>query len=273
MMSGMASTRRDRARSVPDVRALPRYTAGELDVPWSIGTFGERLARAAYWPEHSHPTHELIRNERGVSTVSVGRRTWTITPALGLWMPAGVAHSGSAPAGTWYRTTHFEIGLVDDAPAAPVAVDIGPLLRLLLERLDDDTLSSTSRATTEAMVLDVLEPATNELLVHAPMSTLLAPIVEAVMAEPGDRRTLEEWADAVDVSSRTLTRAFRAETGQGFAQWQSAVRAQRAAHLLAAGVPVAEVVDEVGYATPSAFGAAFRRATGLTPREFRTRHV
>ncbi|MGO2113062.1 MAG: helix-turn-helix domain-containing protein [Pseudoclavibacter sp.] len=269
----MAQPRRDRERTAPEVRPLPSYAAGELEVPWGIGTFGERVDRATHWPAHSHPTHELIRNERGISTISVGRRTWTITPALGLWMPAGVAHSGSAPADTWYRTTHFDIWLVDDAPAAPVAVDLSPLLRLLLDRLDDPTLSVRSRATTEAMVLDVLEPASNELLVHAPTSKLLAPIVAALVGDPGDPRTLGEWADALGVAPRTVTRAFQAETGQGFAQWQAAVRAQRAAHLLAAGMSIADVVEEVGYATASAFGAAFRRATGLTPREFRATRV
>lgn len=253
----------------PDVRPLPTYAAGEVEVPRSIDTFGERLERATHWPGHSHPTHELIRNEVGASTIEVGQRTWTITPALGLWMPAGVVHSGAAPAGTSYRSTHFEIGAVADAPGNPVAVDLTPLLRLLLERLDEPGLGARSRATTEAMVLDVFEPSRHELLVHAPSSRVLAPIVAALFADPGDQRTLEDWAGELGVSSRTISRAFRVEAGQGFAQWVAAVRAQHAAHRLAAGAQIADVVDEVGYATASAFGAAFRRATGLTPREFR----
>lgn len=276
-----------------DLRALPAYAAGEIEVPWVIGTFHERIARRTVWAEHSHPTHELIRTHRGISTVRVGRRTWTITPALGLWMPAGVLHSGTAPADTEYRTSHFDIAAVAGAVGAadaPVTIAITPLLRLLLDRLDGDgdgdrdhngdgngdgdadrrALAPSSRSLTEAMVLDVLEPSPRELLVTRPAAPVLAPIVAALDADPGDARTLADWARRLGVSSRTLTRALRAETGQGFAQWQGAVRTQRAADLLADGVPIAEVVEAVGYTSASAFGAAFRRATGLTPREFRS---
>lgn len=261
----------DHGRSAAhDIKALPAYAAGEVEVPWAIGTFHERVERETYWPEHSHPTHELIRTLSGVSKVSVGHRTWTITPALGLWVPAGVVHRGSAPAKTSYATTHFEIGVVDNAPPGPVALQITPLLRLLLERLEEPALSARARSLTEAMVIDLVEPSPHQLLVCLPTTPLLEPVVSALLADPGDPRSLEEWAADLGVSTRTVTRAFQADTGQGFAQWQAAVRMQRAAHRLAEGVRVIDVIDEVGYTSVSAFGAAFRRATGLSPREFRT---
>ncbi len=87
-------------------------------------------------------------------------------------------------------------------------------------------------------------------------------------ADPGDPRALADWAAALGVSPRTLTRAFRAETGLSLGGWQAAVRAQRAVLLLAAGERVDEVAEAVGYASASAFGAAFRRQTGRAPSAF-----
>lgn len=259
------------ARSAPgrETRSLPVVAAGAVEVPFSIQPYDEVVACDTTWGEHSHPFHELLWNERGASTAVVGARVWTITPALGLWMPAGTLHSGSAIAGTWFRATFFGFPTTPSISDTPVAVEITPLLRLLLERLGDDRLSPASRATTEAMVLDVLEPSPRELLVQGPTSALLRPIAEALRADPGDQRTLAQWATELGVSARTVSRAFTAETGTSFARWVASVRAQHAVALLARGWEVEAVAEEVGYQSASAFGAAFRRTTGLTPSAFR----
>lgn len=253
-----------------ETRSLPVLAPDTVDTPFTILGYGEVFARDTTWNDHSHPFHELLWNERGASTAVVGARVWTVTPALGLWMPAGTLHSGSAIAGTWLRASFFGFHTTTTSmPGTPVAVEITPLLRLLLERLGDRGLSPASRATTEAMVLDVLEPSPRELLVHAPTSDLLRPIAEAVRENPGDLRTLTDWASALGVSPRTVTRAFNAETGTSFARWIAAVRAQHAVALLSRGQDVETVAQQVGYRSASAFGVAFRRTTGLTPGMFR----
>lgn len=255
--------------ATPERRRLPSYAAGAVEVPYVIGEFAELVEQDTVWEVHSHPTHELLWNESGASTATVGPRTWTITPSVGLWMPAGAQHSAAAPAGTFYCAAHFDVATAPAISIEPVVVEITPLLRLLLLRLHEPDLAAASRSVTEAMIMDVLAPSSHELSVHVPELPLLRPVVDAVLHNPGDRRTLEDWANSLGVSSRTLTRAFRSETGQGFARWIASVRAQRAIGLLAAGQALDEVAAAVGYATVSAFGAAFRRTTGVTPSAFR----
>ncbi|MGA9870344.1 MAG: AraC family transcriptional regulator [Rhodococcus sp. (in: high G+C Gram-positive bacteria)] len=257
------------ARADVDTRTLPRYAAGEIDVPFVIGGVYEVMTRDTHWEEHSHPTHELLWNERGVSTATVGSRTWTITSSTGLWIPAGMPHTGWMPAGTWSRAAQFR---VDDAPLiadGPVAVDVSPMLRLLLDRLKVDGLSPSSRATTEAMVLDVLSPAAHELAVRIPDSLRLAPIVAAILADPADTTTLEAWSKRLRLSARTITRLFQDETGVGFARWVATARVQRAIALMAHGESIDDVALAVGFRSASAFGTAFRRITGTTPGRFK----
>jgi AraC-like DNA-binding protein len=55
-----------------------------------------------------------------------------------------------------------------------------------------------------------------------------------------------------------------------FGTWRTQVRLLASLPLLAAGMPVATVARRVGYATPSAFVAAFRRVTGTTPGTYFT---
>ncbi|MGI5330451.1 helix-turn-helix domain-containing protein [Actinomadura nitritigenes] len=252
-----------------ETRTLPALAAGPVEMPFAILNWSEAIERDLAWNEHSHPFHELLWNERGASTAVVGTRVWTVTSALGLWMPAGTLHSGSAAAGTHCRASFFGVDSVSSISPVPVGVEVTPLLRLLLERLADTALPPRSRAVTEAMVLDVLAPSSRELLVQMPVSDLLRPVADAVRADPGDRRTLADWAAELGVSARTITRAFNAETATSFARWVAAVRAQRAVELLGRGWDADAVAEEVGYRSASAFGAAFRRTTGLTPGAFR----
>jgi AraC-like DNA-binding protein len=252
-------------------RTLPALPPGPVEMPAPIVSWSEVIAQDTTWTEHSHPYHELMWNERGASTAVSGSRVWTITPNLGLWMPAGTLHSGSASAGTWCRANFFAYDAVEPISPTPVTVEITPLLRLLLERLADPGLPERSRRLTEAMVLDVLTPSPHELLVQLPTSELLRPIATAIRENPGDQRTLEDWAARLGVSARTISRAFLAETGTSFGRWVALVRAQHAVELLAKGYDVETVAEQVGYRSASAFGAAFQRTTGLTPGAFRRR--
>lgn len=256
-------------RAGVETRTLPVYEAGAAEMPFVITGMDEFVDRDTVWAPHSHPTHELLWNRSGASTATIGPRTWAITPVVGLWIPAGQLHSASAPAGTWYRTAHVDVRTSSPLPTEPVAVEVTPLLTLLLERLVDQQLEPDSRELTEKMVFDVLKPSPHALLVQWPDSALLRPIVAALESHPGDTRTLTDWATRLGVSERTVTRAFRAETGLSFGAWQAAFRAQHAAVLLGGGMPVDEIATAVGYRSASAFGAAFRRTTGLTPGAFR----
>lgn len=252
-----------------DSRHLPLVKAGSVEAPSAIQGFAETVERTTFWAEHSHATHELLWNERGASTATIGSRTWTITSTIGLWIPAGSPHSGWMPAGTRHRAAQFSIDAAPALAATAVAVDLSPLLLLLLDRLGGEDIGDSSRTTTEAMVLDILSPAPHELLLSTPVSDLLSPIAAALESDPADGRTLAEWATELGVSGRTITRAFQTETGLGFSRWIATARVQHAIGLLARGEDIEEIAARVGFRSASAFGTAFRRVTGTSPGRFR----
>jgi AraC family transcriptional regulator len=64
--------------------------------------------------------------------------------------------------------------------------------------------------------------------------------------------------------------AFRITTGRPPHAWLAEQRMMRARRLLADhALSVSEIALAVGYATPSAFTASFRRRVGITPTGFR----
>ncbi|MCL6722929.1 AraC family transcriptional regulator [Klebsiella sp. T2.Ur] len=102
-----------------------------------------------------------------------------------------------------------------------------------------------------------------------PQDNRLLRIAQALSDTPDDGRGLEEWAVWAGVSSRTLTRRFRAETGFSFNEWRQRIRLLRAIELLAAGKAVTAIALELGYDNVSAFIALFRRVIGTTPGRYK----
>jgi AraC-like DNA-binding protein len=93
--------------------------------------------------------------------------------------------------------------------------------------------------------------------------------ISGVLTEnPEDNRTLEDWGKTVGATSRTLARLFRSETGMSFRQWRQQVRILEALRRLGREEPVTAVALDLGYDSPSAFIAMFRKALGRTPGQY-----
>lgn len=84
-------------------------------------------------------------------------------------------------------------------------------------------------------------------------------------AHPDDPGLIKQMARRVATSPRTLERLFQKETGMTFGRWRQQLRLLHALRELVAGKAATAVALEVGYDSPSAFIAMFRRTLGTTP--------
>ena len=195
---------------------------------------------------HTHEDHQLAWAASGVLTVLTADATWVLPPTRALWIPAGLPHETASDGGrATMRSLYIRPGLFRvswDETGRPTPVAASPLLADLLAPVPVTTIQ-----------------------VGLPETATARRVAEALRADPADRRTLREWGREVGASERTLARAFAAEAGVPFGRWRTLLRLQAALSMLAADVPVSRVAGRVGYDTPSAFVAAFRRETGQTP--------
>ncbi|OKH98960.1 AraC family transcriptional regulator [Streptomyces sp. CB02923] len=219
-----------------------------------------------WYGRHWHATHQLAWAEKGVIAVRARGNTWVLPPTMALWIPAGTEHATGASGPVTGRSLYY---LPDRCPvrwSAPTVVGVSPLLRELIAYLADEGLSANARERAEAVVLDQLRPVSvATVLAPLPRDDRARHVARALRARPADDRTLAQWGAEVGASARTLARAFAAETGMPFGQWRTRLRLQTAMPLLAGGATVAAVAVRVGYASPSAFVAAFRRVVGVPP--------
>lgn len=79
-----------------------------------------------------------------------------------------------------------------------------------------------------------------------------------------------ELAARVAMSERQLQRKLRALLGVSPAEYLRELRLQQAAVRLRRGEPAGNVAMDVGFASPSHFGACFKARYGVTPGEFRS---
>lgn len=108
-----------------------------------------------------------------------------------------------------------------------------------------------------------------------PISGGLAPwrlrLIDERLHEMREAPTLSELANLCKLSVRQLTRGFRASRGCSIGDYVANARIEHAKRLLGTDQSVKAIAYSLGFASPSSFCFAFRRTTGVTPREFRQR--
>ncbi|MBV4473985.1 cupin domain-containing protein [Pseudomonas botevensis] len=87
--------------------------------------------------------------------------------------------------------------------------------------------------------------------------------------QPAKAWSVAELATAASMSRAAFAEHFRQVVGQTPADYLVNWRVSLAQKRLREGRPIALIAEEVGYESPSALARAFRRKTGLSPREWK----
>lgn len=226
------------------------------------------LTRRAY-PEWD----QLAYASLGVMTVETDQGTWVVPPHRAVWIPAGVSYSVRMSGRVTVRTLFFRPRLRGRSlPRTCAALEVSPLVReLVLHASRRNTLRRDVAADRRLarLILDQLATLPAEpLQLPMPGDPVARRAAELMCAEPGLSQSLAQIARAAGASQRTLERAILRETSMALGRWRRRARIIASLRLLAEGHPVTRVALDVGYATPSAFVAAFRRELGRTPGRY-----
>lgn len=268
-----------RKPAVPTTPAAPTSDPSErADGPPLIAVWGEHEGNSDYqlgtrevdW--HNHLRGQVFCVESGLAHVRTQHGSWLLPPHRAGWIPPGEAHKVSISGAMSGWSVVITPAASACLPERPCVISISELMRALVRRAVSWATQCRLDAEQERMsfvLLDEMRRAPHEPL-HLPMPTdrRLVRIANAILGQPDDARTLDEWAAWAGLSARTLSRLFSAETGSSFAQWRQQACLTRALERLAQGDSVANVADGLGYATPSNFIAMFRRCFGDSPAHY-----
>ena len=90
------------------------------------------------------------------------------------------------------------------------------------------------------------------------------------LGDPAEAINLARLAAAVGASERAFSRLLRQETGFSWREWHDRMRFVMTIAGCRSGSSSTELAIWLGYSAPSAFVAAFRRRSGMVPKEWPT---
>jgi AraC-like DNA-binding protein len=220
-------------------------------------------------PRHAHARGQIAYCPDAVIQVTAGRWLHVLGPAEAVWLPGGLPHRISATTPRSALNLYLRPGVAPGLGDGPVVLALGALERELVRTTAQASSSDRGTPAFERLVdvlFDRLRPApSTAALARAPADPLLAVMHEHWLLAEADDLDLAAWAERLALSTRTLQRRIRAATGLSFRLWRQQVRLLRAAEALLVGKPVKAAAMDAGYASTSAFVAAFREAFGVTP--------
>lgn len=98
-------------------------------------------------------------------------------------------------------------------------------------------------------------------------------LIDERLSEDPVTPSLTELAALCNMSVRQLTRGFKVSRGCSIGDYVEQRRMETAKRLLVAGESVKTIAFNMGFASPSSFTFAFRRAVGTSPSNFRQRQT
>jgi AraC-like DNA-binding protein len=221
---------------------------------------------------HSHAKSQLLLVQRGALSCEVEGGLWLVPPRSAIWIPGATVHAikvtGELEGYGAFVAADADMSL----PARCCVLSVTPLLRELLIRAAHLPLlyeEAGVNARLTAVLLDELAAATAEKM-HLPMplDPRLRRIIDLMMASPSDRSTLGTWAERAGMSTRTMERTIRRETGMSFGRWRQQLAVMLAVKWLAGGASIQQVAADLGYENAPSFVTMFRKALGTPPGRY-----
>ena len=224
--------------------------------------------------DHAHEWHQLLSVTAGLMTVTTEVGAWTAPPHWAIWIPAHVRHSIRFVGASRFASLYVRPGRASALPDRCTALAISPLLAALIDKAHAigmlDRRDVTEWAIAMLIAAELQEIPVAPFTLPQPRGEAMRRVTERIADQQADRPglALPQLATAAGIGLRTLERHFLTETGMTIGQWRRHRLLLIGLETLAAGGSVKAAAAAAGYATPSAFVAAFRQSFGVTPGRY-----
>ncbi|HEY5814717.1 MAG TPA: GlxA family transcriptional regulator [Solirubrobacterales bacterium] len=148
---------------------------------------------------------------------------------------------------------------------------------LALALVEEDHGTEVARTAARWLIVFLQRPGgqsqfSQRLETPVPSESVLRPIVDEIVAEPGGDHRVPALAEKASLSTRQLTRLFVKQVHTTPGRFVERVRVEAARSQLDAGAGSIEAIAaSCGFGTPETMRRAFRRVLGIGPSEYRER--
>ncbi|MEM9631483.1 MAG: helix-turn-helix transcriptional regulator [Pseudomonadota bacterium] len=252
----------DTRRLIVDlIRKLDRLFAIEAD-----------YSEPFYEDFHSHDLGQITYVLSGMITFATESRSFVVPAGHMIWIPKNLVHSADARRDVHFVSVYVNEKELNNLPTLCQIAEAPEFLKSIFERLIVHQIRGEKGPIYDALVLllfhEICSVQTVDLSIRMPKDNRLRRVCEEILRSPSATVCKDSLANVGNISVRTMTRLFKSELNMTFTEWLHQVLVLTAAHKLRGGANIAYVATELGYESPSAFAAMFRRQIGQTPSEF-----
>ena len=224
------------------------------------------------YPPHAHFRAQLVFACDGTVTVVTERGTWVVLPQQAVWVPAGENHEVRESGAFQMRTLYIHPRAAEWLPRNCTVVNVSALLKELIlgavSLSQKNQLGPRGRRLMSVILDELAELEPSPLHLPMPRDARLKAIADSLIADPSNLHDLVYLSKQVGASARNMARLFLKETAMTFGEWRRQLRLLNAISRIGAGDAVTTVAYDLGYQSPSAFIAMFKRALGEPPARY-----
>lgn len=222
--------------------------------------------------QHRHGWHQLVYIASGVMAVDTERGSWIAPPDWAVWVPVDSRHAIRFISRSSLRTIYLRPDQRPELPENSCSLAVSPLLRALILRTVElgmlDERNETEAAMSRLLVAELGLAGPPPFTLPQPTSEVTVRAAQLITSAAPGTGNLASVARIVGIGARTLERRFRAETGLTPGRWQQQARLLKGLELIASGAQVKTAAADAGFASASAYIAAFRQSFGTTPARY-----
>ncbi|WDE09979.1 AraC family transcriptional regulator [Thalassomonas haliotis] len=247
------------------------------ELPQTFAVMVKEFPDGFYIKEHQHQRHQLLYASSGIMRLYTENEIWTVPNDRAIYIPGGRLHAVRMYGKVTMRTLYIDASHSQSGQESLRVIAVSALMRELIRALGQEAVDYQAGSRGEQiahLIASELALAENEALnIPLPKDPRLQTLCSYLLAEPSERKTLDDWAVVCGASPRTLSRLFEQELGLSFRRWRQIIRFHHAIKSLAQGKPIKRVAGECGYLSPSAFSSAFQSFIGYPPSMVAGREV
>ncbi len=219
--------------------------------------------------------HQILFTATGVLTVRSSDAVWTVPADRAVWVPATLSATFHAARSVAVRSIYLRANdfpaltaaLTRDSQTMNVTAFGSTLLSEIVSRapLTPDR-DAVDRALVTLLIDQLARWPTEPMRLPLPRSALGRSFADAALAHP--EGSTDALARSIGISRRTVERVFAEQTAMGLGAWRRRARILSSLDNLAEHRSVTAAATGAGYATTSAYIAAFRAELGTSPGRF-----
>jgi len=221
---------------------------------------------------HSHPRGQFIFAIKGITRVVTKQGIYLVPTQQAFWCPPNHDHTLIFPGKVDIANLFIDPQWAKLLPMEQQVFDVSPLLKeLILKAInigENYSPQSKEHRLMEVILDEIQGLKVSPLSLPGTEHRKLQKIMSNILENPANNKTVEQWADSVHLSKRTLARLFKQEVNMTFTEWRMHARLFYALERLYEGDSVTTISLDLGYNTPSSFIVAFRNILGKSPLEY-----